>query len=575
MNQNIPYSITPVPLTIGVTAHRDLCPEQTPQIRQAAANFLTSLRDQFPHTPLRLLCALAEGGDQLMGQLAIDLGLELAVPIPFSLAEYRRDFSTEGALRVFDQLITQASQVIELPRVGNYSISDLATNSDARDMQYANLGVYLSDRCQVLMALWDGKSLNYPGGTSQVVHYHQFGQMRGVKGHFDRPSILAEDDTDLVYHIVCSRRRDDGEPAEGLDPGTTRMLITDPERRQVDALPERYQQMIGRLGEYNRDGVDQDPLTLAKPDYLPGWSACLKEGTALDNIARHFFTSDAMASVYQRRYLTALRSLAVVGLAMTCAFIAYADLDQPLMIYGFLLGFGAGLSLAWLAGRNQWHRKYLDYRALAEGLRVQFYWGLAGVSGRHRNDFAHDNFLQKQDLEIGWIRNVMRHVGMAEELGDPSVNLEQTIDHWVGADEDSGQLGFFLSRWQRMAKAAQRTRHIVRGCVWLSICAAAALAALQFAMDERLVQALLVAIGLMSVGVAVRELYANKTAQAELSKQYAYMYRVFRDARLKLDSAESDQEKRDILQILGEAALDEHAEWIQRHRERPLEQGSI
>ncbi len=575
MTQKIAYLITPVPLTVGITAHRDLCPDEMPLIVQAAESFLVSLREQFPHTPLRILCALAQGGDQIIGQLAIEMGLELVVPIPFPLDEYRRDFSTPEAKQQFDQLLAQASQVIELPLAGNYSLQDLKSQSHARDMQYANLGVYLSDRSQMLMALWDGKSLKHPGGTSQVVHYHQFGQMRGVDGHFDRPSILAEDDTDLVYHIVCSRQRENGTPAEGLTPGSTRMLITDPDRCQVETLPARYQQMIGRLGEYNCDGLSQDPLSLANPDFLPGWSASFKPGTGLDNIARHFFTSDGMASIYQRRYLTALKLLALLGLAMTSAFIAYADLDQPLMIYGFLLGFGAGLGLAWLAGRNQWHRKYLDYRALAEGLRVQFYWGLAGVSGRHRNDFAHDNFLQKQDLEIGWIRNVMRHVGIADDMGDPQIDLGEAINHWVGPDEHNGQLGFFLSRSRRMAKAAQRTRQIVRGCVWLSIVAASALAALQFAMDERLVQALLVAIGLMSVGVAVRELYANKTAEAELSKQYAYMYRVFRDARLKLDRAETDQEKRDILKVLGEAALDEHAEWIQRHRERPLEHGSI
>ena len=40
-------------------------------------------------------------------------------------------------------------------------------------------------------------------------------------------------------------------------------------------------------------------------------------------------------------------------------------------------------------------------RALAEGLRVQFYWQVSGVSDRMQNRFAHDNFLQKQD---GYLR---------------------------------------------------------------------------------------------------------------------------------------------------------------------------
>ncbi|MEM9181609.1 MAG: hypothetical protein AAGB27_00515 [Pseudomonadota bacterium] len=567
--------MTAVPLTIGVTAHRDLCPDELPQIKRAGTDFLQKLRAQFPDTPLRILSPLAEGGDRMIGQLALELGVELAVPLPFDLNEYRNDFASDDSKAEFDLIVQQASQVIELEPAGGFTLEEIAAGGDARDVQYANLGVYLSDRCQVLLAIWDGKELPYPGGTSQVVNYHQFGQMRGVDGQFDRPYILAEDDTDLVFHIVCSRQGDDGAPADGLTAGGTRLLITDPERHEVSALPERYRQMIGRLGEYNRDGRELDPRSLANPDYLPGWTPDLTPDSALDNIARHFFTSDALASRFQGRYLRTLKTLSFVGLLMTVAFIGYADLDQPLMIYAFLGCFALGLALAWQAGRFQWHRKYLDYRALAEGLRVQFYWGLTGVSGRFRNDFAHDNYLQKQDLEIGWIRNVMRHVGLADEVGEHGTSLETAIDHWVGRDESGGQLGFFRSRWHRMRLAARRTNQIVRACLWLSIGAAGILAVLQFRMDEAAVQALLVAIGLLSIGVAVRELYANKTAEAELSKQYAYMYRVFRDARLKLDSADSEDKKREILRILGEAALDEHAEWIQRHRERPLEQSSF
>ena len=39
-----------------------------------------------------------------------------------------------------------------------------------------------------------------------------------------------------------------------------------------------------------------------------------------------------------------------------------------------------GVALFLVARRMDWHRKYLDYRALAEGLRVLFYWRVAGVT---------------------------------------------------------------------------------------------------------------------------------------------------------------------------------------------------
>ena len=56
--------------------------------------------------------------------------------------------------------------------------------------------------------------------------------------------------------------------------------------------------------------------------------------------------------------------------------------------------------------------QYLDYRTLAEGLRVQFYWAAAGVTSGNVTKFAHDNFLQMQDTGLGWIRNVMRVAGI-------------------------------------------------------------------------------------------------------------------------------------------------------------------
>ena len=53
------------------------------------------------------------------------------------------------------------------------------------------------------------------------------------------------------------------------------------------------------------------------------------------------------------------------------------------------------------------------------------------------------------------------------------------------------------------------------------------------------------------------------------------MYRVFPNARIMLNRAETDAERRQILKAVGEACLDEHAEWILMHRERPLEMGGL
>ena len=73
----------------------------------------------------------------------------------------------------------------------------------------------------------------------------------------------------------------------------------------------------------------------------------------------------------------------------------------------------------------------------------------------------------------------------------------------------------------------------------------------------------------------VREAYAYKKADKELIKQYRYMQRIFADAQKGIEQAADASERREILRLLGEAALAEHVEWALMHRQRPLEQNKI
>jgi hypothetical protein len=72
--------------------------------------------------------------------------------------------------------------------------------------------------------------------------------------------------------------------------------------------------------------------------------------------------------------------------------------------------------------------------------------------------------------------------------------------------------------------------------------------------------------------VGIRQSYAKTTAEAELIKQYEFMHRIFRNARHRIDDADNDADKRRILKILGDSALEEHAQWILIHRERSIDE---
>jgi hypothetical protein len=92
-----------------------------------------------------------------------------------------------------------------------------------------------------------------------------------------------------------------------------------------------------------------------------------------------------MGSYHQRCFTWALK--ARYGLRAFMAFLLITfkkDSIGKLANIGVLTVFLLGTLLALWAHRRSWHRKYLDYRALAEALRVDFYLGRS----LHRNYFA-------------------------------------------------------------------------------------------------------------------------------------------------------------------------------------------
>ncbi len=80
-------------------------------------------------------------------------------------------------------------------------------------------------------------------------------------------------------------------------------------------------------------------------------------------------------------------------------------------------------------------------------------------------------------------------------------------------------------------------------------------------------------MGLLPLVAAARQNYAHRIAQRELVAQYTQMRKVFTFAARLLDETKDTEHAQEILQDLGEAALNESAQWVLRQRERPLPGG--
>ena len=86
---------------------------------------------------------------------------------------------------------------------------------------------------------------------------------------------------------------------------------------------------------------------------------------------------------------------------------------------------------------------------------------------------------------------------------------------------------------------------------------------------------LLVLMGMLPLIAGIWDAYSHKKAEKELIKQYGFMGRVFTKARSLVDEEDDPMFKRRVLKTLGQAALEEGAEWLLMHRERPPEHGRL
>ena len=559
------------PLVVGVTSHRNMPAHEMEPIRQRVRDFFAQLKRDFPELPLVVLSALAEGGDQLVAQEGLSAGARLVAPLPLPRELYVDDFPDPVIRENFDALYSQA-EIVRLPQLMAQSRLAIGSPGMARDRQYAKAGVYIASHCHILLAIWDGKETGRLGGTAQIVKYHLSGAMPGlIDRRRDTRHVLGGGDESLLYHIVCSRDGDDDTVATGLVPLQTLWRTVDTADTR---MPEDFQLMFARMAEFNaecdRYAEDIEDAAHARQNSHPNATV------AIDHL---FHAADWLAMHFQKRVLMAMRLTYTIAALMGIAFTFYAHLtEQDYLIYLFLFLFASGGFVAVLARRRGWHRKYLDYRALAEGLRIQSYWRRAGISASSDHEFAHENFLQKQNIELGWIRNVMRAAGLcpgSATIEPTPTALASVIAEWVGESGKSGQLHYYERKTVERTGVHQITEAIGSISLWGGIAISVFLAAFVIVLSQDAKTVLVMIMAVLSIIAAVREAYAYRKADKELIRQYRFMQRIFTSARAALDGTEDPVQQREILLSLGDAALTEHAEWTLMQRERQVEHSKL
>ncbi len=532
-----------LPVILGVTGHRKLNVNDKALVDCVRAELL-KIKAQFPHSPFLLLTGLADGADRLVARLATDcLDAHTIAVLPFAVDEYRKDFTTPAQLDEFNELHKLARTVV----VPQHEMAEAIGSGEARNRQYARVGGYIAEHSQILIAIWDGEDARGTGGTADVVRWREAGHVPPAFSCFDeKTNVLRADKPRPLVHIDPKNYK-----ARNLT-GRVESALPDPALETID----NYNREV----EIRLHGDIAAAVMRSREELMPlnnvpdSW----KRDPGAVKLALNFATADVLAGDYQKKDNTLILVVAAAFfLAMSFANQTAVTLNTVF----FLLFMGLILILDRWAKRRKIEDRYFDYRALAEGLRVAFFWRVGGI---HRSVWL--NYLSEHTNVLSWVRDALH----SAELFALSTNhrpaaaedLEAVNKLWL-----RNQANYFNGKIKSLSRQTKRWKRFALVTFILSWVFAASKLAAQLEWQRiRAVIHLLTAIGGVMIGAGLAsEFFARKKGFEALLKRYTLSAELYARAsdRLQITQYPADQ----ILLRIGREALNENATWLWQQKE--------
>ena len=516
-----------LPLVIGIAADRELTAKAAQKAEEPVAKILADMRGIYPATPFLLLVQLPATLRSFVDRLAETFAADLVdvddhlAPAPGSPGE------------------TQATKLRGDPR---------------RTRRQGGIPCGPLPPCDRHLGPTE------PAADGLVGLIIQFRREGIPDRHTGRPLQLEKVGLGSVQHIVA------GNPDGAAADCPTSTLLCPP----VEALSgdEEADDATAwdHLDRFNADAAAQGRRRpSAPPARRPrprGWPAAF---AWLDG---RFAVADVLAIRFQRATHQTLCGLLALGLVAAVAWQLSGILPYATGFYAAALAPAYGWYL-WAYWRRYEHR-FHDYRALAEGLRVQMYWSAAGITS-----CAADHYLRRQRNEFEWIRQALRTWTLIAGMdggGTPLSQvarrhgLQQVCEQWV--DDQWNYYRRTALHHQSLGKWLNRGGKVffVLGLLLVG--------AKSLFHDN---PALGVAMGLAPAVAALLYMYAQTRAFVEQAQQYDRMGRLFGEAKHRLRRVLEEGDVgafQRLLVDLGKEALRENGDWLLLHRERPITFGS-
>ena len=404
-----------IPIVIGVTGARELRTEEIPLLQETVRKEIRSIRSQCPSSRILVMTGMAEGADQLCAREALAEGCGLIASLPMAMEEYENDFTGE-ALESLRELCAQAEDRFVVP--------ETEPHMDSRDYLYRQEGIYVAQHCHVLIALWNGSPEKPDGcGTAETMGFR--------RNHSYRQRVeesLAVNGGPMII-IHAGREGEDS-------PETKAATVT---YYQEEAL----RKILACTEQFNSDVARSKGTVQTEPD-SGGENEMIRRTEAV------YSAADTLSTRNAKRFRMTLAAVSAAATILTMAFLLYDEMSLHWMI---LLCCAMLLSLFLinrLSVRIPAHRKYTEYRLLAEGLRVQAGMYRAGMGTEVREIMP-----ETWQMNVPWTI----HAITAVCAGEKPVETRPVGEEWIG-----DQLRYHeraLDRTRSTRERNDRMMHIV------------------------------------------------------------------------------------------------------------------
>jgi hypothetical protein len=447
--------------------------------RQHAAEMEIILKDGDPHggtagretTRNAIISQLAEGADRIVAEAGLAAGFDLEAILPFAKAEFAKDFATGQSRAKFAELLDRAASVFELDG-----------DAGKRPRAYEAAGFVMLANIDLLIAIWDGNDAAGLGGTGQIVNRAMADRIPVVwidPQHPDALRLSWSLPDDQAPTMANPRSREvfyAADPSsisqaiiKALFPGlqadgrqSLQTFLSERERRWILCpwFPLLLWVFAGRVPCWNDFRL---PAFLADTraqwrSYFAVLPSDKAQRPAIEKVLLPAYSAANHLSVYysmlyRSTYVFSFMFAAVaVMLALGGIFIhdphtkSYLVLAELVVIVVILF--------TWLRGhQQQWHRRWLDYRRLAESLRHMRTLCPLGSRGPIDRP-GHRLMMDEQDWVQVYAWSIRRLLPVPDCRVDDA--YVAAVRDAVRSGEIAGQLEYHIGNQARMGRLDHR-----------------------------------------------------------------------------------------------------------------------